>query len=280
MPSHRRTHPVRIEMPSWGVFAIESQHAPEFMMAADKHDFVEVFYLIEGEGSVEIDDLTYECRPGQIVVIPRRTVHRFVDDPGCPLTMLGLAIAAELWADDTQLESLLEAGPMSLNPTIAARIRLQFRQLIFEQTMSRPASISVVRGVALQLLAQLARRGAADRERTHLKSSSELTRESIVVYIQELQRTFFERTNLDEVSARLGISRRRFTQLFREETGMSWSQFIVGLRIDHACHLLRNTNRSVERIAFECGYEEVSSFYRAFRKRHQVAPKIWRDLNS
>ena len=39
--------------------------------------------------------------------------------------------------------------------------------------------------------------------------------------LREMERTFFHPQNLDEAAARLGLSRRRFTQLFRAAAGDS-----------------------------------------------------------
>jgi AraC family L-rhamnose operon regulatory protein RhaS len=72
------------------------------------------------------------------------------------------------------------------------------------------------------------------------------------------------------------MSRRHFTQLFREQTGTSWTDYVSGLRVDYACRLLRETERSVLAIAFECGYDELSSFYRAFKRRTGLPPSEWR----
>jgi len=268
-------------MPQWGVFAIESQHAPQFKMDLDVHNFYEVFFVLEGQGDLELESELYSVNSQQVVIIPAGSSHRFVENPNKPLSMLGIAVSPNLWQHDSKLPELLPVGPLSLNPINAARVKLQFRQLGFEQTMSGAASISILVGLALQLLAQLARGGAIGRVQVGANTQKvSANREAVKTYVQELERSFFERTNLDDVAARLGMSRRRFTQLFREVTGASWTQHVSKLRIAPACHLLQQTERSVERIAFECGYEELSSFYRAFRRLHQLAPSQWREQNS
>jgi AraC family L-rhamnose operon regulatory protein RhaS len=95
-------------------------------------------------------------------------------------------------------------------------------------------------------------------------------------YVAELPHRFFEVTDLDQTAAELSMSRRRFTQLFREATGTSWSNYLTRLRIDYACQLLRETGRSVTAIAFECGYEDLSSFYRAFKRQTGQPPQALR----
>ena len=66
--------------------------------------------------------------------------------------------------------------------------------------------------------------------------------------------------------------------LFREITGNSWAQHVMQLRIRYAQKLLVETNRTIESIAFETGYEELSGFYRAFKKIAGQSPKQFREL--
>ncbi len=102
-------------------------------------------------------------------------------------------------------------------------------------------------------------------------------REIVEEYAEELERTFYESDHLDAVAERLGMSRRRFTQLFREVSGKTWLEAVRDLRLAHAQHLLRETNRTVASIAFECGFADLSSFYRAFSRQEGVSPLKWRE---
>ena len=74
----------------------------------------------------------------------------------------------------------------------------------------------------------------------------------------------------------LGLSRRRFTQLFRELAGESWQKRVSSLRMRYAADLLRSTSISIRSIAFECGYRDLSHFYRVFKQTHGMSPGQFR----
>ena len=64
--------------------------------------------------------------------------------------------------------------------------------------------------------------------------------------------------------------------LFREVAGDTWFNTVRALRLAHARRLLRETGRSVTSICYECGFEDVSNFYRAFRAAERASPDAWR----
>jgi len=165
--------------------------------------------------------------------------------------------------------------PQPLDPYCAV-------SLLFEQTLARPGSCLLILGLTLQLLALLARRspGAAPAQPSRVGAALSGHRQAVERYVAELPDRFFEATDLDHAAAELRMSRRRFTHLFRLATSTSWSDYLTRLRIDYACQLLRETSRSIIATAFECGYEDLSSFYRAFKSQKGLPPGAWRESQS
>ncbi|WP_136082395.1 helix-turn-helix domain-containing protein [Pontiella desulfatans] len=70
---------------------------------------------------------------------------------------------------------------------------------------------------------------------------------------------------------------RRFSQLFRHVNGTSWLNHLRALRIEHACRLLKKSDHSPTAIAYECGFSDLSNFYRAFKKKTGLAPLEYRE---
>ena len=269
-----RRGPVEVRLPASGVFVLESHHGPGFEMPASSHDFLEVFYILRGTGRFTIEGKGHPCRDGDVVVVPVGHRHRIEDDPIAPLSLYGFCVRPEVWRHEPDLLAATPAGKLPMGGSAASQVRSDFRRLLFEQTFDRPGSISVILGLTLQLLALLARAGSTRRDRTGIGSPGH--RDSVERYAAELEHRFFEVTNLDGVAEGLAMSRRRFTQLFREVTGSTWADHVAGLRIGYASQLLEETDRSIVAIAFESGFEDVSNFYRAFKRRTGQAPHHWR----
>ena len=275
-----RHRPVDVTLLPHGVFVLESRHAPGFRMASQRHDFLELFYVLDGRGTFELAGRPHPCDKDEVVVVPVGCRHRIADDPARPLQLYGICVAPDVWRAEPELPRLLGAGPLPVPPLVRAQVRADLRRLLYEQTLGRPGSRAWAVGQTLQLLVLLARARlgaqAPPPARAEATPAAGL-REAVGRYLAELPDHFFEPTDLDRVAAELGMSRRRFTHLFREAAGTSWSDHLARLRIDYACQLLRETTRSVSAVAFECGFEDLSSFYRAFKRRTGQAPRAWRD---
>jgi AraC-like DNA-binding protein/mannose-6-phosphate isomerase-like protein (cupin superfamily) len=273
--------PVDVTLPSHGVFVLESHHAPDFRMTAQCHDFLEVFYVLKGTGVFRIDGQRYPARHGDILIVPVGRVHVIEDDPAEPLALYGICIAPEVWRHEPTLLDHLPSGRLPASKLLAARVRADLRQLLFEQTLARPGRCTLSLGLALQLVARLARSFLdADSSSSASGPSNSDHRQAVARYVADLSHRFFEDTDLDHVAAELGMSRRRFTHLFRQAAGASWSAHLTRLRIDYACQLLRESSRSILAIAFETGYEDLSSFYRSFKREKGLPPRAWRERHA
>jgi AraC family cel operon transcriptional repressor len=66
------------------------------------------------------------------------------------------------------------------------------------------------------------------------------------------------------------------SRAFRRYTSCSPTEFITGLRLDHAAMLLEMTNRKVLAIAMESGFGDIRQFNRSFRKRYRTTPSSYR----
>jgi AraC-like DNA-binding protein len=73
------------------------------------------------------------------------------------------------------------------------------------------------------------------------------------------------------------INRTYISQSINAEHGLSFNHYINKLRVNMACGLLKqNDSRSVENIAFECGFNSLSTFNRAFKRLVGQLPSQYR----
>jgi AraC family L-rhamnose operon transcriptional activator RhaR len=156
-------------------------------------------------------------------------------------------------------------------------MRAGIRRLLYEQADSRPGGRAMIVGLTLQLVAALARAPAAAPHPSDPDPAGTDHRHAVERFLSELAHRFYEPVRIDRVADELGMSRRSFTRLFRETAGCSYAEYVERVRIEYACRLLRETTRGIAPIAFECGYEDLSCFYRAFKRHTKIPPGQWRE---
>ena len=81
----------------------------------------------------------------------------------------------------------------------------------------------------------------------------------------------------DETARHAGISPSHFSRLLKERTGRTFTELLRQCRVDLACDLLRDTDRSLAEIASTCGFCDQSYFTRVFQDVKGMTPKPFRD---
>ena len=80
----------------------------------------------------------------------------------------------------------------------------------------------------------------------------------------------------EEMSADMGISRAYFHRLYQAAFGTTCIQDVIESRLLHAADLLRNSDKSVSKIAEECGYDSDVYFMRQFKQHKGCTPTEYR----
>ena len=74
---------------------------------------------------------------------------------------------------------------------------------------------------------------------------------------------------------RCGISEAYLKKLFIKKFGMSPIKYIIRLKINHACDLLRSKQYSITQVSELCGYENVYYFSRQFKEYVGTSPSVF-----
>ncbi len=73
------------------------------------------------------------------------------------------------------------------------------------------------------------------------------------------------------------MSNTNFRRVFKSVCGVSPIEYLLRVRLERAKQLLLHTALTVEEVALQCGFNEVSYFSRLFKKRYNKSPLQYRD---
>lgn len=110
-----------------------------------------------------------------------------------------------------------------------------------------------------------------DRSKTELRKINDY--KTIVAYMEE---HFHERISLRRLASVIPCNPQYLCRFFKEVSGVSPIQYLIGYRIERASHLLVNTTLPILQIALDCGFENASYFIRKFKEVKGCTPKEFR----
>jgi AraC-like DNA-binding protein len=85
---------------------------------------------------------------------------------------------------------------------------------------------------------------------------------------------------IKELATACSLSASHFGRCFRRSFGTSVHQRLILLRIDHAKHLLSQTDKTLVEIALLSGFYDQAAFSRTFSRIEHMTPSRWRRFNS
>ncbi len=89
-------------------------------------------------------------------------------------------------------------------------------------------------------------------------------------------KNFRQPVNRDLMAEMVSLSPGYFSNLFRNEVGMSFSDYLIQIRVNNAKKLLRRFDLSIEEISKLCGFNSLAHFSRTFKERCGVSPLKFR----
>ena len=82
---------------------------------------------------------------------------------------------------------------------------------------------------------------------------------------------------LNDIADYVELNPSYFSNLFKTETGVNFSEYLLNVRMDKAKELLKDPKTKIYEIGNLVGYEDAVSFGRAFKKKWGISPKEYRN---
>jgi transcriptional regulator GlxA family with amidase domain len=99
----------------------------------------------------------------------------------------------------------------------------------------------------------------------------------LILDLQKWLETHFSIANpIEEMSHRCGLSTRSLERRFRKATGLSPLDYVQNVRIEAAKRRLERSNKPVDEITSEVGYENPAFFRRVFKRNVRMTPGAYR----
>ena len=236
-------------------------HSPGDYVPINKHSGVELVFYRNGTGTTIIDGVLYEYSDNSLAVIPSNTLHD--ETTVTPSEVLfcifqGGSETGGLKSSFYQDKGSVTEDIYGLLCQIETEIRL--KQIYYEERID----------LLLHEILIILRRMENKTTDSH----------GIVDYVKRLLKENTRNYYIDFhiIAESIGYSYDRFRHLFREQTGISPSQYLMNLRIASAKQLLEDESIPISRVGMLCGFQNVSNFVSMFHKKTRITPMQYRKM--
>lgn len=249
------------------------------------HDAQEVIIPLEEDYTVTAQDIVYQLKPGDILIIPPGILHSIEAPSGgsrfiflCELTLF------------CQLPDFIRTQSLLVKPVL---ITLDTFPEIYEQEINllmQAASCYWGESPSRQLsvYACLMRFYACYTDyciglnTAQSKTSGNVSQKDysrkLTLLLEYLRQHYSESISLEAAAQKAGLSKFYFSRIFKEYTGQTFYDYLSFLRIQAAENLLKDSAAPISAVASACGYSNISSFNRSFRRFQKCTPSEYRNL--
>ncbi len=91
-----------------------------------------------------------------------------------------------------------------------------------------------------------------------------------------IQNNYFHKIKLKEVADLIHLTESNFCKFFKKATGKTYSNYLNELRINEACRMLMQSDKTINQISYDCGFETLSYFNRVFLEKKGSTPSKYK----
>ena len=104
------------------------------------------------------------------------------------------------------------------------------------------------------------------------KARQKINDDRIKHTLYTIEKNMHNTLNIDNLAENVNLGKDSFIRLFRQQTGLTPTNYIIRQKIHHAQMLFIDGNHSVKEVAHFLGYDNISYFGRLFKKITEITP--------
>lgn len=253
------------------------------------HEFIELSYVFSGhchhDFSIGGQMQPVELKEGELVIIPPGVTHQIAvfDDSVILNILVNRHTFENVFLQELPSGNLLyqffwkmifmqeESSYLVFRETDREQLKRYVLQLIMEYVEEETYGQKVCEHLLGILFLKLIENAKETTFASNLpKEAARIA--PMIVYIQKNYR----KLTLEEIAAEFHYSQANLNRVFKKYTGTTIGRYIKEQRLRQAENLLNNSQFSVEEIAVEVGYEDISYFIGQFKNFYGMTPLQYR----
>lgn len=253
-----------------------------FFVSIHWQDSVEIIYIKQGSGYVQIDFTIYHAKAGDVFFILPGHIHGIQHQEQCRMEyeniIFDLSFLGSTFFDlcSQKYWQPLINGTLSFPSYFPTEHpfnpKLRF-YLDASDDLCSKKSVGYELGVKgnLMLLFSILFEIAEVP-----KTTKQPHIEKLKVVLSKIEMHYDQKLTVDAMAEACNYSASHFMRWFKEMTGTSFTEYLIEYRLGKAAQELKLTNDTILEIAGRTGFDNISNFNRLFKKHFGLTPSRFR----
>ncbi len=248
------------------------------------HPAVEIVMPLEGEYTMDCNDIPFKLREKDIIIICPGVLHHLYAHQGRRLIFqVDLSMIQSFDEYDSIFSIMQPAVVISPEefPQIHDACVTLMKEIFDEYFGNLPLrNFSIVQKfLKMLVLAGRSYTASPDRFAGIKPTKQQEYTEKFMSICNYLNQHCTEDLTLEEVADMAGFSKYHFSRLFKEFAGMPFYKYLNTRRIAYSERLLLDPDINVTEVAIRSGFNSISAFMRMFKIVRNCTPTQFRNLN-
>lgn len=241
------------------------------------HTTAELFYFISGKAVYHVEGNSYELQTGDILLMRPAEAHYVEQDPELPYERISLnfdpAILEPLDPEHTLMRPYNDREPGTQNLYHTANTPDDICRTYLDNILNAPEDRLKAVANLILLLRQLC--VMFDRDNSVFQPPDTLEQRIIRYINQNLDKEL----SIQELCDYFYISRAQLCRRFKKITGTSVGKYITAKRLLQAQQMINQGSKPTD-VYTDCGYQDYSTFYRAYIQYFGHSPRDTRNAST
>lgn len=234
------------------------------------HNTYAIYFINSGKGTIQIEDKVFSAESNDAFLIRPNQTARFISNPDNHSELYFFSFMG-LFAS-----SLIERTVFKNGVSFASLQNDRLFYYIYRATMEiEKSDCPDIYG--LEQLFKFLSVIVTPADISYKKSAT------YIQYVKEAQnyieQNYSKPILVSELAKSFNLSRSHFFRIFKEHTGISVEKYLADTRIEHAKHLLSETETPISAVSELVGYRNYSAFHAMFKKSLSISPAQYREAN-
>lgn len=240
----------------------DSSSAPKSTFYAD----FRICLALEGEAVWEIEDRSYLIGPGDIVFLNIGQKRHFTSFGKNGFKLCAFTLARNAFSKPHHFMFFLDRVKKQANVIKSGALSALLKEAYDEWKAESPFKYELASAKLTEFFVK------AEREANYSFDPVTPNDREMLQIMDYIDANISNQISLRSAAQKAGMSESTFSRRFSEWNGVSFKQYLIEKKIQRAILLLQTTDLKMIDIALESGFDSVSGFYDAFKKKTGTTP--------